>query len=411
MKLEIDSFQYADWLKSATECKNIVFQALDLTADDAHIASLPQATSDSDYCVYLGCRLGPKLSAVAANSYALIFPRVSGKPYDPFRHGLYTVEELFDAYEPNNPASYFTTTDWLIYESFIKVGADHKPLSPTQYVNNGLDEVFFRRVHDNSVNDGLDEFLDHFRGPGKKGIVAIMGGHDKKRSHAEYRNVAQLSRQLTLERYLVVTGGGPGLMEAANMGAFFAHQTEAELDTAIATMAQQADSYTDPLWLASAWQVREAYLPTDWEICRSAGIPTWFYGHEPPNVFQSHIAKYFENSIREEGLLAMATHGVVFADGNAGTIQEIFQDACQNYYSTYGFKSPMILFGEDYWNPKPIDRTGDHPTYAEKVYPAWPLLQGLAQKKNFTELITLTSSIEKVLETIRKFKAPWEATE
>ncbi|MGC4043565.1 MAG: hypothetical protein QM758_07140 [Armatimonas sp.] len=410
MKLEIDSFNYADWLNSATECKNIVFQSLDLTADDTKIASLPQGSIDSDNCIYLGCQLGPELSAAAARSYALIFPRVLGKPYDPFRRGLYTIEELFDTYSDTDPNSYYTTTDWRIYSSFIKVGADHKPLSPTQYENNGLDEVFFRRVHDNSVNDGLDEFLDGFRGPSKRGIVAIMGGHDKKRSNTEYRNVALLARQLTLEKYLVVTGGGPGLMEAANLGAFFADKAEGEMDAAIEFLAQQADSYTDPLWLTSAWQVRKANLPTDWNTCRSVGVPTWFYGHEPPNVFQSHIAKYFENSMREEGLLAIATHGVVFADGNAGTVQEIFQDACQNYYATYGFKSPMILFGEDYWDPRPISMNGDHPEYAPGAFPAWPLLRGLAQKKNFTQLIKLTSDIAEVIQTIQEFKAPWEMT-
>ena len=48
---------------------------------------------------------------------------------------------------------------------------------------------------------------------------------------------------------------------------------------------------------------------------RSLGIPTWFYGHEPPNVFCDVIAKYFSNAIREEGLLARSTAGIVVLDG------------------------------------------------------------------------------------------------
>ena len=106
--------------------------------------------------------------------------------------------------------------------------------------------------------------------------------------------------------------------------------------------------------------------------------------------------------------MAIATHGVIFAEGNAGTIQEIFQDACQNYYDNYGFKSPMILFGKDYWQPKPLNLENDYPVYPEKSYPAWPLLQGLAQKKNFTNLIKLTSEIEDVISVIHGFRAPWE---
>ncbi len=49
------------------------------------------------------------------------------------------------------------------------------------------------------------------------------------------------------------------------------------------------------------------------------------------------------------GLLAIATHGVVFAPGSAGTIQEIFQDAAQNHYASFGPPSPMMLLGVDYW--------------------------------------------------------------
>ena len=53
----------------------------------------------------------------------------------------------------------------------------------------------------------------------------------------------------------------------------------------------------------------------------SVGIPTWFYGHEPPNVFCDGIAKYFSNAIREDGLLARCTAGLVVLEGAAGTVQ------------------------------------------------------------------------------------------
>lgn len=45
----------------------------------------------------------------------------------------------------------------------------------------------------------------------------------------------------------------------------------------------------------------------------SVAIPTWLYGHEPPNVSASLVAKYFANGVREEGLLAIAGNGVIFA--------------------------------------------------------------------------------------------------
>src|SRR5690625_7804389 len=74
-------------------------------------------------------------------------------------------------------------------------------------------------------------------------------------------------------------------------------------------------------------------------------IPTWFYGHEPSNLFASSIAKYFSNSIREDVLLAICLYGIIFAPGSAGTTQEIFHEAAQNHYGTMGFYSTMVFLG------------------------------------------------------------------
>ena len=57
----------------------------------------------------------------------------------------------------------------------------------------------------------------------------------------------------------------------------------------------------------------------------SVSVPTWYFGHEPPNVFSSGIAKFFSNAIREDVLLRGATRGVIVLPGAAGTVQEIFQ--------------------------------------------------------------------------------------
>jgi hypothetical protein len=75
--------------------------------------------------------------------------------------------------------------------------------------------------------------------------------------------------------------------------------------------------------------VRERFAPGR----DSLGVPTWFYGHEPPNVFADHVAKYFRNAIREDVLLRVCRSGIVFLPGAAGTVQEVFQSACENYYT------------------------------------------------------------------------------
>jgi len=67
--------------------------------------------------------------------------------------------------------------------------------------------------------------------------------------------------------------------------------------------------------------------PTEEEWAKPA-----LYGHEPPNLFSFHIAKYFYNSLREDGLVTISNAGLIFAKGNAGTVQEIFQDTTLVYY-------------------------------------------------------------------------------
>ena len=52
-------------------------------------------------------------------------------------------------------------------------------------------------------------------------IVGIMGGHSLLRTDRAYIAVARLALTLTQRGFLVVTGGGPGAMEAAHLGAAF----------------------------------------------------------------------------------------------------------------------------------------------------------------------------------------------
>ncbi len=399
LKLELDDIDA--WLRRGPTCQNVVFQSIDLRPYDAALARLPQASRPQDNCLALGCELGPEFAAALARSYGLIFPDIPGKFYRAYRSSLYTTDELFAGYDPARPESYFECLDWQIYQSFIKIDEHRRPLRPIQYVDNGPDEVLARRLHDHFIEEETDEFLSHFVVPNGRGIVAIMGGHDTLRSDASYQKIAELSRTLTREGFLIATGGGPGLMEAANLGAYFAPRDDGALLVALGRM-RTADRYDDPNWLRTAWEIRRDFVSPDLARSRSFGVPTWFYGHEPPNVFATSVAKYFENSLREEGLLAIATHGIVFADGNGGTVQEIFQNACQNYYRNYGFARPMILFNEEFWNPAP---EGDG-NYLGKRKPAWPLLRKLAIDGKFDSLVALTSDSEVALALIRGFRAP-----
>ena len=123
----------------------------------------------------------------------------------------------------------------------------------------------------------------------------------------------------------------------------------------------------------------------------SLGIPTWLYGHEPSTPFATHIAKFFANSIREHNILTLPFGGIIYTPGSAGTMQEIFQDAVQNHYLSFGFPSPMIFLGTEFWT--------------EEV-PAYPLLQHLMKTGKYKNLsLALTDDSEEVIQHLLDFQS------
>jgi predicted Rossmann-fold nucleotide-binding protein len=133
-------------------------------------------------------------------------------------------------------------------------------------------------------------------------------------------------------------------------------------------------------WVATARQVRERWPVT--EAGRSLSIPTWFYGHEPTNLFATMIAKYFANALREDTLLHRCRGGIVFLPGQAGTVQEIFQAVTENFYAAETtLIAPMILVGMDYWTAQ---------------LPAWPLLQRLSAGRAMGEVIHRVDDVAEV---------------
>src|SRR5690554_4605493 len=66
----------------------------------------------------------------------------------------------------------------------------------------------------------MAEFVDGFEKLARIGpCVSIFGSARTKPGHPMYELAVDLARQLTDHGYGVITGGGPGIMEAANKGA------------------------------------------------------------------------------------------------------------------------------------------------------------------------------------------------
>ena len=75
----------------------------------------------------------------------------------------------------------------------------------------------------------------------------------------------------------------------------------------------------------------------------SLAVATWRYESEPISQFATHIAKLFQNSVREDGLLSIANAGVTYFEGSFGTLQEIFQDLAQNGYGAPSQQAAMVF--------------------------------------------------------------------
>jgi predicted Rossmann-fold nucleotide-binding protein len=269
-------------------------------------------------------------------------------PIDPYRRSLYTAAELYDA------TPYAESLDARAYAWSLTPPTSEATLA--------------QALHDHAIDEALTAWLRGRR------LVGVMGGHDLDRASAAYSDAARLGWMLGQE-YVVATGGGPGAMEAANLGGFLAGAERGALAGAVASLAG-VPSFRPSIdqWAAKALMVIDGVRGRD-----TLGIPTWFYGHEPPNLFATAIAKYFRNATREAILLQVCDAGIVFLPGAGGTVQEIFQDACENYYAIPESVAPMVLVGRTYWT---------------ETLPAWPLLVALARGRAMEGHVHLVDDVD-----------------
>lgn len=358
---EIKTFKH--FLDNGLSLKNCTLQALDFSK-----VSVNWSILDIEQTTFLGCHLTEAAELALRQKGAIIYPAPENIPYNPFRNQLYSWQELMEGYAPGNDHS----IDLKIYNHF-----SHNKFTPS------INEALWQRIHDYSMDEALRDLLNYDKeGMTRLKCVGFMGGHSTKRSDPYYLKTALCAKLLAENDYYIVSGGGPGIMEATNLGAYFAGRSKSELIWAVNTLAQ-APHYTSAAYHDRAIEVLEKHPQGH----TSLAIPTWFYGHEPSNLFASHIAKYFSNSIREDTLLAISLYGIICAPGSAGTTQEIFMDATQNHYGTFNYFSPMVFLGVKRYS---IDTL------------IYPLLRQLAWGKEYYQLLHLTDDPEDVLNFLKK---------
>jgi predicted Rossmann-fold nucleotide-binding protein len=305
--------------------------------------------------LFLGCRFADGDEDRVRRAGAVVFPDVPGAPVDAYRTRLYSPRELYDAHP---------------YEHSLDARAYAWSQAPADQ-----ESALAQALHDHHVDQALTRWI------GGRSLVGVMGGHALPRGSAAYAGAARLGQSLGTA-HVVATGGGPGAMEAANLGGYLAGHPVPSLEAALeAVSAVPTFSPDVGAWADAAFEVLDSH-PDGHD---SLGIPTWHYGHEPPNPFATSIAKYFRNATREAVLLEVCHGGIVFLPGAAGTVQEIFQDACENFYADETSLAPMVLLGREHWTER---------------LPAWQLLSALAGDRPMRRRVHLVDDVAEAVEVL-----------
>jgi predicted Rossmann-fold nucleotide-binding protein len=339
---------------------NLRLQGLDLREH----RDLLLAREDLSDLVVLGGTLDEEIEQHLRRQGAIIFPADPRAPVDPYRARLYTPQELYAGMEE---AGYDGTVDARAYAWSQDAALQHDA-----YVS------ALRAIHDDAMSDALAAVVE------RRHVVGVMGGHALRRGTDDYASAALLGHRLAQAGALVVTGGGPGAMEAANLGAW-----ASDPDTLAATLArvEPVPDFAPDIaaWAAPALLARRELAPDQPQQLRSVGIPTWYYGHEPPNAFGQLVAKFFSNALREDLLLAHSRAGLVVLPGAAGTVQEVFQMATRLYYGVDEQVAPLVLVGTEHWTTH---------------LPVWPLLQALSRDRPMARALHLVGTVDEAAEVL-----------
>ena len=362
--LEVETAgELQEMLSSRGNLRDVIVEGVDLAGIE-----IDWGACDFTRAVFIACPMADATAHELLAGGAVVIPDLrDNRPYSVYPSTLYGYEDLVAGGADARIERWFRGS--------LERPGDANPTGPV--------EAIAQRLHDTAMTDGIYELIRPAEGEGRR-VVGIMGGHSLRRDTADYAAIVLLAYRLTEAGYFIATGGGPGVMEAGNLGAYLTRAgDEGALAEAIATLAT-SPSVEHPGYDDAAERVHSWWAGR--EGGESLGIPTWVYGHEPVARFPTHIAKYFANSIREDGLLQIADCGIVFARGGPGTIQEVFQDAAINAYAPPEQRAPMVFLGSEFFS-------------ANGVFDV-VRSQAAGASPPYDELLSLTDDVEEAVDFI-----------
>jgi uncharacterized protein (TIGR00730 family) len=146
------------------------------------------------------------------------------------------------------------------------------------------------------------EFLSKLRNE-----VSIFGSARTKPTHRHYKMAVHLGTLLGKNGYTVITGGGPGIMEAANRGAHDSGGVSVGLDIELPT-EQRRNKYAT----------------------KAIGFHYFF---------------------TRKVMLSISAQAYVFFPGGFGTLDEMTEMLCLIQTQKIPRNVPLILVGKDFWKP------------------------------------------------------------
>jgi uncharacterized protein (TIGR00730 family) len=153
----------------------------------------------------------------------------------------------------------------------------------------------------------MAEFVDGFEGLSQvRRAVTVFGSARSRPGDADYQQAEQLGRELARAGYTVITGGGPGDMEAVSKGAFEAGG-------------------------------------------RTVGVCIELPREEKPNPYLTHSISFRYFFVRKV-MFVKYSRAFVILPGGFGTLDELFE--CLTLVQTHKVPpSPVILVGDDgFWD-------------------------------------------------------------